>query len=32
VVGANSVVLSSVEPQRTVFGVPARVVPSSVRN
>ena len=32
VVGANSVVLNSVEPQRTVFGVPARVVPSSVRN
>ncbi len=32
VVGANSVVMNSVEPQRTVFGVPARVVPSSVRN
>jgi serine O-acetyltransferase len=32
VVGANSVVMSSVEPRRTVFGVPARVVPSSVRN
>lgn len=32
VIGANSVVLSSVEPGRTVFGVPARVVPSSVRN
>jgi len=31
-IGANSVVLSSVEPQRTVFGVPARVVPSSVRS
>ncbi len=32
VVGANSVVMSSVEPRHTVFGVPARVVPSSVRN
>ena len=32
VIGANSVVLSTVEPGRTVFGVPARVVPSSVRN
>lgn len=31
VVGANSVVMNSVEPQHTVFGVPARVVPSSVR-
>ena len=31
-IGANSVVLSSVEPQRTVFGIPARVVPSSIRN
>ena len=29
VVGANSVVMSSVPPQHTVFGVPARVVPSS---
>jgi serine O-acetyltransferase len=32
VVGANSVVMSAVEPRQTVFGVPARVVPSSVRN
>jgi serine O-acetyltransferase len=32
VIGANSVVVNSVEPRRTVFGVPARVVPSSVRN
>ena len=32
VVGANSVVLSSVGPQRTVSGVPARVVPSSATN
>lgn len=32
VVGANSVVMNSVESQRTVFGVPARVVPSSARN
>ena len=31
-VGANSLVLDSVEPDRTVLGVPARVVPSSVRN
>ena len=30
VVGANSVVMSSVEPRQTVFGVPARVVPSSL--
>lgn len=30
-VGVNSVVLSSVGPNQTVFGVPARVVPSSVR-
>ncbi len=30
-VGANSVVLSSVEPNRTVLGIPASVVPSSVR-
>jgi serine O-acetyltransferase len=32
VVGANSVVMTSVEPRHTVFGVPARVVPSSARN
>jgi serine O-acetyltransferase len=31
-VGANSVVMSSVAPNQTVFGVPARVVPSSVGN
>jgi serine O-acetyltransferase len=31
-VGANSVVLQSVGPNVTVFGIPARVVPSSVRN
>ena len=30
-VGANSVVVSSVGPNQTVFGVPARVVPSSTR-
>ena len=30
-VGANSVVMSSVAPNQTVFGVPARVVPSSIR-
>jgi serine O-acetyltransferase len=30
-VGANSVVMSSVGPNQTVFGVPARVVPSSTR-
>jgi|SRR5579862_5189769 len=32
VVGANSVVMNSVEPGQTVFGVPARIVPSAVRN
>jgi serine O-acetyltransferase len=31
-VGANSVVLSSVGPDVTLFGIPARVVPSSSRN
>jgi len=31
-VGANSLVLSSVEPNRTVLGIPASVVPSSIRN
>jgi serine O-acetyltransferase len=31
VVGANSVVLTSVGSNQTVFGIPARVVPSSVR-
>ncbi len=31
-VGANSVVLHSVGPNVTVFGIPARVVPSVVRN
>ncbi len=31
-VGANSLVLDSVEANRTVLGVPASVVPSSVRN
>ncbi len=30
-VGANSVVMSSVAPNQTVFGVPARIVPSSIR-
>ncbi len=30
-VGANSVVMSSVGPNQTVFGIPARVVPSSMR-
>jgi len=30
-VGANSVVMSSVGPNQTVFGIPARVVPSSTR-
>ncbi len=30
-VGVNSVVLSSVEPRRTVLGIPAGVVPSSIR-
>jgi serine O-acetyltransferase len=30
-VGANSVVMTSVAPNQTVFGVPARVVPSSIR-
>ena len=28
-VGANSLVLSSIEPNRTVLGIPARVLPSS---
>lgn len=31
-VGANSVVLNSVGPNVTIFGIPARVVPSSTRN
>ncbi len=31
-VGVNSVVIGSVGPNRTVFGIPARIVPSSVRN
>ncbi len=31
-VGTNSVVLNSVGPNLTVFGIPARVVPSFVRN
>lgn len=30
-VGANSVVVGSVKPNQTVLGIPARVVPSSVR-
>lgn len=30
-VGANSVVMASVASNQTVFGVPARVVPSSIR-
>jgi len=30
-VGANSVVMASIAPNQTVFGVPARVVPSSIR-
>ncbi len=30
-VGANSVVIGSVAPNKTVFGIPARVVPSSAR-
>ncbi len=30
-IGANSVVLNSVGPNLTVFGIPARVVPSFVR-
>jgi serine acetyltransferase len=30
-IGANSVILDSVEPNQTVFGIPARVVPSSAR-
>jgi serine O-acetyltransferase len=30
-VGVNSVVIGSVGPNQTVFGIPARVVPSSVR-
>jgi serine O-acetyltransferase len=29
-VGANSVVTSSVGPNQTVFGIPARVVPTSM--
>jgi serine O-acetyltransferase len=32
VVGPNSVVMRSVEAGHTVFGVPARVVPSAARN
>ncbi len=30
-IGVNSVILDSGKPNQTVFGIPARVVPSSIR-
>ena len=32
VIGANSVVMNSVPPDQTVFGIPARMVPSSAKH